>query len=81
MGDLFVLSLLQIANLKFEALLEIHGESAEERPRPRAPWLSAGGTTKDVPFACIRDGVLQNLRVVVRRGLPPRLSAAAGSRG
>jgi len=67
-GDLFVMSLLRIANLKFEALLEIH------RPAAAAAgaglWQAHGGADKDVPFARIEQGVFLNLRQLVRRGRP-----------
>ncbi len=77
LGDLFLLSLIEIANLKYEALIEIHGAPP---PSPgggpgtagSTPWELAGGTDKDVPFACIRGAALQNLRFIVRNG-PPRL--------
>jgi len=70
-ADLFLLALIRIANLKYEALVEIHGtpEVTDEKPA----WEAAGGTAKDVPFAHIRDGVFENLRHVVRVGLPPFL--------
>ena len=76
-GDLLVLSLIQIANLKYERLLEMHG--IEEQPATahelsdadkRLRWESLGGPAADVPFACIRDGVFENLRTIARRGLP-----------
>ena len=76
-GDLLVLSLIQIANLKYERLLEMNG--IEEQPRTgrevtdadkRLRWESLGGPAADVPFACIRDGVFENLRAIAERGLP-----------
>jgi len=75
LGDLFVLALLRIANLKYEALLEIYGppDTAVAPSDSRSRWRLAGGRSKDVPFAHIRDGVFENLRRVVREGLPPWL--------
>jgi hypothetical protein len=72
--DLFLLALIRIANLKYEALVEIFG-APRAADAPTA-WEAAGGTDKDVPFACIRDGVFENLRHVVRAGLPPLLREA-----
>lgn len=70
-ADLFLLALIRIANLKYEALVEIHG--TPETADAASAWASAGGKDKDVPFAHVRDGVFENLRHVVRRGLPPFL--------
>jgi hypothetical protein len=76
-ADLFLLSLIRIANLKYQALLEIHGSDRE--PSGAAPdseqklpslWPAMGGADQDVPFARIQSGVFQNLRHVVRHGLP-----------
>lgn len=76
-GDLLVLSLIQIANLKYERLLEMHG--IEEQPPTgrealdadkRLRWESLGGPAEDVPFACIRDGVFENVRSIAERGQP-----------
>ncbi len=76
-GDLLVLSLIQIANLKYERLLEMH--RIEEEPGTghevcdadkRLRWESLGGPAADVPFASIRDGALRNLRTIAERGLP-----------
>ncbi len=76
-GDLLVLSLIQIANLKYERLLEMHGIEEESRTGrevtdadKRLRWESLGGPAADVPFACIRDGVFENVRTIAKRGQP-----------
>jgi hypothetical protein len=66
-ADLFVLSLIQVANMKYEGLLEAHGFAGGDE---RARWSSFTNPDKDAPFARIRGGVFENLRSVVRRGLP-----------
>lgn len=77
LGDLFLLSLVQVANMKFEALVEAAGRlhqpiarGAEDDAGRAAHWASLPRADKDVPFACIREGRLHNLAAVVERGLP-----------
>jgi hypothetical protein len=76
-ADLFLLALVQIANLKYDALIEF--QIIDEPPETGAPgsadqiralWRSLESAEKDVPFACIRDGVFMNTRYIVRHGLP-----------
>ena len=76
-GDLLLVSLIQIANLKYERLLEMHGIGTEAdasyEPRDaekRARWQSLGESAPDVPFACIHDGVCKNIRYIAEAGLP-----------
>jgi Ser/Thr protein kinase RdoA (MazF antagonist) len=72
--DLLLLSLVQIANMKYEGLLVSHG--LEELPTAASPearlarWQSFEEPDKNAPFACIRDGSFENLRLVAERGLP-----------
>ena len=78
-ADLFLLSLVHIANLKYDGVIEVRGEEAEQQLRGRGEDRAAalsqffGNADKDVPFACIRDGVSENLAAVARRGVPPML--------
>ncbi len=76
-GDLLLVSLIQIANLKYERLLEMQGigtEPAADREatdaEKRARWQSLGAPARDDPFACIRDGVCENIRHIAKVGLP-----------
>ena len=76
LGDLFLVSLIQIANLKYEGFTELYGSSrADSLPnRPAGagelPWRNIGGQDKNVPFACIKDGAFENTRYIARNGLP-----------
>jgi len=75
LGDLLVLSLIQVANLKYEALLVARGieEAPRERPSDEEKlrrWEAVGRPDKNVPFARIKDGALENLSYVARNGLP-----------
>ena len=70
-ADLFLLASIRIANLKYEALVEIY--DVPESTAATSAWETAGGAAKDVPFAHIRDGVFENLRHIVRQGFPPFL--------
>jgi len=73
LGDLFVLSLIHLANMKYEGLLVSHGLPELDHPsdeEKRARWSAFDRADKDAPLACIRDGVFENLRLVVRRGVP-----------
>ena len=76
-GDLLVLSLIQVANMKYESFLEAHGieeqESVGDQPsddEKLSRWRSFRAPDKDVPFACIRNGAFENLRFIVRHGIP-----------
>ena len=74
LGDLLVLSLVQIANMKYEGLLVSHGlqdlpPGASDEDK-HARWRAFDDPDKDAPFACIRAGAFENLRLVARRGLP-----------
>jgi len=76
-GDLLLVSLIQIANLKYERLLEMHGIGTAPDTDPeatdaekRARWQSLGTLAPDVPFAHIRDGVSENIRHIAQAGLP-----------
>ena len=55
-----------------DGLVEVHGVD-EQRPTPElaALWAEYGESGRDVPFALIREGVFENLRLVARQGLPP----------
>jgi len=77
LADLFVISLIEVANMKFEAQLEGHGLEDDSDSSGQASdatklerWKSFSSPDKDAPFACIRDGVFENLRQVVRHGIP-----------
>jgi len=76
-ADLFVIALVEVANMKFDAQLEGNG-MADEFGLKGSPtdedklrqWNKFASPDKDAPFACIRGGVFQNLRHVVRHGTP-----------
>jgi hypothetical protein len=73
LGDLFLLALVRVANMKYEGLLASHGLSEDgdrSDAEARARWAMFGNPEIDEPFACIRDGVFHNLSLVARRGLP-----------
>ena len=75
--DLFLLSLIQTANMKYESLM-----TAGAYPRPesdgdwppeeemRQRWHRFAEPDKNAPFACIEAGVSKNVALVVTRGLP-----------
>ncbi len=75
--DLFLLSLIQEANMKYQALIKGHGIN-EDSPigtqmseeKKSLLWHSLWIRKKDNPFAFIRDGVFENIRFIVRNGLP-----------
>ncbi|MCP3978213.1 MAG: phosphotransferase [bacterium] len=70
-ADLFVLALIDVANLKFEALLESRGIAEDDLDADRrAAWDGLGPVEQNVPFARISSGVFENLRHVVRHGAP-----------
>ncbi|NIM96702.1 MAG: phosphotransferase [candidate division Zixibacteria bacterium] len=75
--DLFLLSLIQVANMKYETLIKGHGINEElliqtqiSEEEKRLLWQSLWIRKKDNPFAFIRDGVFENIRFIVRNGLP-----------
>ena len=73
--DLLTLSLIQTANMKYDGLMASHEMQENETEtitdeEKVVVWSSFQRPDKDAPFACIRDGVYENLRHVVRRGLP-----------
>jgi Ser/Thr protein kinase RdoA (MazF antagonist) len=72
LADLFALSVIQVANMKYDGLLESHGmrgdPATEEEKRER--WSVFDAPDTDEPMASIENGVCQNLRLVARRGLP-----------
>ncbi len=71
LGDLFLLSLVEIANLKYDGLMEIRETIPADTGAAPVTWESAGGTDKNAPFFCVTGSVVQTVRQVVRRGLPP----------
>lgn len=80
LSDLLLLSLIQVANMKYAGLVESHGLVLDlDRPATEADkaarWAAFERPDKDAPFACIRDGVFENLRAFVRRGAPPLVGA------
>jgi hypothetical protein len=74
LDDLFLLSLVQTANMKYEGLITSHGMPELAAPVAQtdkaARWKTFERPDKDAPFAHIRDGAYENLRQVVRCGLP-----------
>jgi hypothetical protein len=74
LDDLFVLSLVQTGNMKYEGLLASHGLPEPALPvseeSKAARWAEFDGPDEDTPFAHVRDGVFENLRQVVLRGPP-----------
>ena len=72
LADLLVLSVIEVANMKYEGLLESHrmqeGTGTDDEKRER--WRGFDRPDTDEPMASIEDGVFGNLRLVVRRGLP-----------
>ena len=75
--DLFMLALIRIANMKYDAFLEAHNMEEDRQPdepvddaEKKRRWQVFQRTEKDVPFACIRDGVCENIRFVIQHGLP-----------
>ena len=85
-GDLFLLSLIEIANLKYDGLLEINRIDREPDFDPVAAddeklrrFRELGFADKDVPFARLSDGASENLRFLARCGLPPCVEEPQGS--
>lgn len=76
-SDLFLLSLIQIANLKYDAFMKANGihenidmEAPLSGDRKESGREVIQGLEKDVPFSCIRKGVCQNVRFVIQNGFP-----------
>jgi len=71
-ADLFLLALIQIANMKYDGLADSHGLSPvpETEQDKLARWSSFTDPDKNAPFACIEDGTFRNLNHVVAHGLP-----------
>jgi hypothetical protein len=75
--DLLLLSLLQVANMKYDAFVASHrsgfhdltDEEASEDEKARR-FDSFRDADKDAPFACIRQGRLMSLEVFCERGFP-----------
>jgi hypothetical protein len=73
LGDLFLLGLMTIANLKFDGLVEFFDVDegvVRTDAEIGALWRELAGAEKDVPFTCIREGVCENTRFVTEHGLP-----------
>ena len=77
LADLLVLSLVQVAEMKYLSLMEAAGASVDADPSESASdadkrdrWASFARPDRDVPFACIRDGRFVNLQRIAERGLP-----------
>jgi hypothetical protein len=73
--DLFLLSLVQVANMKLRGLLDSHGLELDlDRPAGEAEraarWAAFSRPDADTPFFSVRGGVFENLRLVARYGLP-----------
>lgn len=75
--DLLLLSLLQVANMKYDAFVVSHrsgyrdltDEEASEDEKTRR-FDSFRDADKDAPFACIQKGRLMSLGVFLSRGFP-----------
>ena len=81
--DLFLPSLIQVANMKYDGLMESHGLHEEpdvgngiSREEKRLRWKSFDMPEKNNPFAFIRKGVFENIRFIVRHGLPDFMGAS-----
>lgn len=74
LGDLLVLSSVQIANMKYDGLLVSHGmrelEGQPDDAAKRERWEAFEKPDKDAPFARLRDGYFENLGLLARRGVP-----------
>lgn len=75
-ADLLVLSLVQVANMKYEGLLAAHGAEETDGTElvssdvKRDRWKRFEEPDIDLPLACIQDGAFRNLALVAQRGLP-----------
>jgi hypothetical protein len=72
LGDLLLLSCMQLANMKYEGYVTSLGETPERGPLDEEAKASRWRAfpPMDLPFGCIRDGRLANLGVFVERGFP-----------
>lgn len=75
--DLFLLSLIQIVNMKYDAFLKslgIHEDLELDAPSSGNPKKTGRelvqGLEKNVPFSCIKKGVCENVRFLIRNGFP-----------
>jgi|GEM_PF-2637775 hypothetical protein len=75
--DLFLLLLVEIANMKYDGLLQSAGISDRLKQgdtlsdkEMRLRWQAFQQPDMDVPFACIEKGVSLNIRFVVEHGFP-----------
>lgn len=68
--DLFLLTLVEVANLKYEGLVERYGDDVASAPRDGGGWERAGGRDKDAPASAISGGTFRNTRFVSQNGLP-----------
>jgi len=77
LGVLLLFALIEVANMKYDALLEASG-SAQDGLASGDPtdsqkhdfWQLIGPAGEDVPFASIVEGVALNVKLVADRGLP-----------
>jgi len=75
LGDLLVLSTIQAANMKYDGMLVANGledlsDEVVDDAAKRARWKTFDRPDRDEPFVCIRDGFLENLGLLARRGVP-----------
>jgi len=77
LGCLLVFALIEVANIKYDALLEASGSTPDgvqasdpTEAQKKEFWRHIGPTEEDVPFASIVDGVAMNLKLIAERGLP-----------
>ena len=76
-GDLFLIALIQMANVKFDSLLsrnqiKEHDTTAKEFDieNKRLIWNAFKYPDKDQPFARIQGGASENIRYIANNGLP-----------
>ncbi len=74
---LFLIFLIQIANRKFENFLKTNGteetlnlESKVADEEKREIWKTFQNPDKNVPFACIKNGVSKNIEAITKKGFP-----------
>jgi hypothetical protein len=75
--DLFLLTLIQIANMKYDALMkamgihgDLHMEGSLPENRQEFRWENIQGMKKDVPFSFDKHGICENVRFLIRNGFP-----------
>ncbi|OGL45723.1 MAG: hypothetical protein A2161_00710 [Candidatus Schekmanbacteria bacterium RBG_13_48_7] len=75
--DFFLLSLIDVANMKYQRLeesncvyWEIDSETIISEHEKIKRWEKLTGVEMDAPFARIRKGVFENIRFVVNKGFP-----------